>query len=54
MRDYVAFYRGRKLEFKAESMLAAQTHAAKEFGARKNWEVAVVLADVPVATAGLP
>lgn len=53
MRYYKAFYRGKSIEFLAESKLAAQTKAAAIFKAKRAWEVAVVLADVPVNTASL-
>lgn len=52
-RTYVAFYRGRQLPIVAESSYAAQLQAAGLFKARKSYEVTVVLADVPVDTAGL-
>lgn len=53
MRFYKAFYRGRSVEFLAESKLAAQTKAAAFFKTKRAWEVAVVLCDVPVDPASL-
>lgn len=53
MRFYKAFYRGKSIEFLAESKLAAQTKAAAFFKAKKAWEVAVVLCDMPVDPASL-
>lgn len=44
MNTYVAFYRGKQTEVKAETSLAAQKLAAAEFKAKKSWEVTVVLA----------
>ncbi len=45
MNGYVAFYRGKRLEVKAETSLAAQEKAAKLFKAKKSYEVSVVLAE---------
>lgn len=53
MRTYHAFYRGKSYELQAESSYAAQQAAAKFFKAKKAYEVAIVLADVPVNTASL-
>ena len=53
MRNYMAFYRGRKMLLSAPTLLAAQTEAARRFGAKQRWNVAVYLADVPVSTASL-
>jgi hypothetical protein len=48
MRTYVAFYKQKKIVVQAPSSYEAQTIAAAQFKARKAYEVAVVLADVPV------
>lgn len=53
MRTYQAFYRGRNLTVTAASQFDAQKQAAILFKARRAWDVAVVLADVPVKTAEL-
>jgi hypothetical protein len=53
MRNYMAFYRGRKMLLTAQTLLEAQTVAAQRFGAKQPWNVAVYLADVPVSTASL-
>lgn len=53
MRDYVAFYRGKRVELKANSSYEAQQTAAKLLKAKKSYDVAIVLADVPVNTASL-
>ena len=45
MNTFIAFYKNRHVEVRAESSLAAQRLAAKLFGARKHYEVAVVLAE---------
>lgn len=45
MNGYVAFYRGKRIEVYAESKYAAQLAAAKQFGAKKSYEVSVVLAE---------
>lgn len=43
---YIAMWRGQRLEIYANSTLAAQTVAAIEFGARRQHEVNVALAEV--------
>lgn len=48
MRPYIAFYRGKQIEVQAESSYAAQRKAAAIFKAKKEYEVSVLLADVPV------
>lgn len=53
MRVYKAFYRGKTCWVTAGTSYAAQTKAAAIFKARKQHEVSVVLADVPVSTASL-
>jgi len=35
MRPYITFYRGKKIQLMAESALAAQLDAAKQFKARR-------------------
>lgn len=52
-RTYLAYYRGRTIQVQAPSSYEAQQKAAREFGARKSYQVSVVLADVPVDTASL-
>ena len=47
MFTYVCFYRGKEIEVKAPSSYAAQLLAAKQFKARKAWEVTVMLAADP-------
>lgn len=53
MNSYVCFYNRKRLEVKAETTLEAQRLAAKQFKARKAYEVAVVFADKPVDPASL-
>lgn len=53
MRTYKCFFRGLTTEVQASSSYEAQTKAAALFKARKAWEVAVVLADVPFDPASL-
>jgi NOL1/NOP2/fmu family ribosome biogenesis protein len=52
-RTYQAYYRGRTIQIQAQSSYQAQIRAAEIFGARKSYQVSVVLADVPVDTASL-
>jgi hypothetical protein len=42
---YIAFYKGKQKEVYADTSLQAQQLAAKEFKAKKSWEVTVVLAE---------
>ena len=49
-RIYLAYYRGRTIEVQAPNSYTAQNLAAIQFGARKAYQVAVVLADQPVDT----
>jgi hypothetical protein len=53
MRPYIAFYRGKQIQLMAESALAAQLDAAKQFKARKSYDVAVILADVVHSTSSI-
>ena len=53
MRTYKAFYKGKTVTVIAETQSDAQRQAAAFFKAKKSWEVAIVLADVPVDTAAL-
>ena len=45
MNGYIAFYRGRKIDVHAASPYAAQQEAARQFKAKKSYEVTVVLAE---------
>ena len=45
MNGYIAFYKGRKIEVRAESSYQAQQKAAAEFRAKKSYEVTVMLAE---------
>lgn len=53
MRTYVCFYKSKRITIQAESSAAAQLKAAAAFKARKSYDVAVVLADVPINTASI-
>lgn len=53
MRTYRAFYRGQSIVVMAATSYAAQLAAAKQFKARKSYDVAIVLADVEVDPASL-
>ena len=53
MNNYVAFYKGKRIELQAESSYKAQLLAAEKFKARKSYDVTVVLADKPVNTASI-
>ena len=44
-RTYLAYYRGRTIQIKAPNSYTAQNLAALQFGARRSYQVAVVLAD---------
>jgi hypothetical protein len=52
-RLYVCIYRGRSLLINATSSYLAQRIAAKQFNARKAWDVIVYLSDEPIATSSL-
>jgi hypothetical protein len=52
-RTYLAYYRGRTIEIKAPNSYTAQNLAAIQFGARKAYQVAVVLADEAIDTASI-
>lgn len=52
-RNYVAFYKGKKIEVQANSSYDAQKLADSIFKVKKSYEVAIVLSDVPVDTASL-
>lgn len=52
-RTYLAYYRGRMIQIQATSSYQAQNLAAVQFGARKSWQVSVVLADEAVDPASL-
>jgi hypothetical protein len=45
MNGYVCFYRTKQIDVFAETSLEAQIKAAKEFKAKKSYEVTVVLAE---------
>lgn len=46
MNGYKAFYKGKSIEVLAETSYAAQQLAAKEFKAKKSYEVTVVLCEI--------
>jgi hypothetical protein len=43
MNTYHAFYRGKQIELNAATSYAAQLAAAKQFKAKKSYEVTVIL-----------
>jgi hypothetical protein len=45
MYGYIAFYKGKKIEVYAASSYEAQLKAAKEFKAKKSYDVNVILAE---------
>lgn len=45
MNGYVCFYKGKRLEVYAETSYDALKKAAKEFKAKKTWDVSVTLAE---------
>lgn len=52
-RVYQAYYKGRVIQVEASSSYQAQIRAAEILGARKSYQVAVVLADRPVDAASI-
>ena len=50
MRTYKAFYKGKELTIEANSSYEAQQKAAVLFKAKKRYDVAVILCDVPLST----
>lgn len=50
MNTYVALYRGRRLEVRADTSYHAQQAAARTFGARHTYDVTVMLAETPAGT----
>ena len=46
MNGYKAFYRGKTLDIYADTLYNAQVKAAKEFKAKKTYEVTVMLCEV--------
>lgn len=45
MNGYICFYKGKRIEVRANTSYAAQTEAAKIFKAKKAYEIQVVLAE---------
>jgi hypothetical protein len=45
MNGYIAFYKGKQLEVYAKTSLEARDNAAKQFKARKAYDVTVVLCE---------
>lgn len=45
MNGYICFYKGKQLEVYANTSYEAQQKAAKEFKAKKSYQVTVVLAE---------
>ena len=45
-REYIAFWRGKKIEVTADSSYEAQQKAQKKLGAKKGYEITVMLADI--------
>ena len=52
-RPYVGFWRGKQVEVIAKSSFEAQEKAAKKLGAKKSYEVTVMLSDVTHSTTSL-
>jgi len=52
-RIYLAYYRGRTIQVQAPNSYTAQNLAAIQFGAKKSYQVAVVLADRPIDNASI-
>ena len=45
MNGYIGFYRGQRKEVYAETLYKAQLELARQFKAKKSWEVNVSLAE---------
>ena len=45
MNGYIAFYKGKRIEIYAKTSYEAQQIAAKQFKAKKSYDVTVVLAE---------
>lgn len=45
LNGYIAFYKGKQIEVRAETSHAAQQIAAEQFKAKKAWEVSVYLCE---------
>lgn len=52
-RTYQAYYKGRVIQVEASISYQAQIRAAEIFGARKTYQVSVILADVPIYAASI-
>jgi len=46
MNSYIAFYKNKKMEVKADTSYAAQLLASKAFKAKKSYDVSVVLVEL--------
>jgi len=46
LNSYICFYKGKKLEIEAETSYQAQGKAAKQFKAKKVYQVTVMLAEI--------
>ena len=45
MNGYIAFFKGKQIEVYADTQLAARTLAAKQFKAKRDYDVTVMLAE---------
>lgn len=45
MNKYLCFYRGRTLTIEASTSYEASKKAAKEFKAKRSWDVSVIIAE---------
>jgi hypothetical protein len=52
-RPYIAFYNGKQINIQATSSYEAQQLAAKQFKAKKVYQITVMLADIVHDTASL-
>jgi len=46
MNGYICMYRGKRIEVKSDTSYHAQLEAAKQFKAKKSYEVVVMLAEL--------
>ena len=46
MNKYICFYKNKRTEVHATTVLEAQTKAVKFFKAKKSWEVTTILAEM--------
>lgn len=53
LSNYIAFYKGKKIVVQASTSYSAQCIAAKQFKAKKYYDVTVMRADIEHSTAAI-